>query len=472
MNETRNTLNPVFSNGFKGIDGTHKIALTFPITNMDNEEYIGMVGVEIPSVDFFARYGNVYNVNSTFLVTYDRNFDYVSTPRTNFLGQNLFSDQVQSFFHFNEIQNEYYQSVFDGRLLGGYAIYDFGTGERLNTGYPVLIGEEPKYFVFIITPTVSVYQDINETLSDERTKFFILIASITAAILILILFLVKLNSLLNEQVETRTKELEKSNQSLKVANEQLNVHDRMQKEFINTAAHELRTPIQLILGAIEASKNTSKNDKQKELSDIIIRNAERLRKLAEDILDVTRIESNSLDLKKETFDLNSLVKDIVKEYRNISYGNDKLKFECNITDNNNPLNVIGDKNRIGQVIINLINNSIKFMSKDNRDENGNQNGIISVSVEKTSSVTNNDTSIKEKEEEEEAIVSVKDNGKGIDSEIFPRLFTKFATRSFRGTGLGLYIAKNIIESHGGRIWGQNNKDEKGATFYFTLPLTK
>lgn len=471
VNETRNTLNPVFSNGFKGIDGTHKIALTFPITNMDNEEYIGMVGVEIPSVDFFARYGNVYNVNSTFLVTYDRNFDYVSTPRTNFLGQNLFSDQVQSFFHFNEIQNEYYQSVFDGRLLGGYAIYDFGTGERLNTGYPVLIGEEPKYFVFIITPTVSVYQDINETLSDERTKFFILIASITAAILILILFLVKLNSLLNEQVETRTKELEKSNQSLKVANEQLNVHDRMQKEFINTAAHELRTPIQLILGAIEASKNTSKNDKQKELSDIIIRNAERLRKLAEDILDVTRIESNSLDLKKETFDLNSLVKDIVKEYRNISDGNDKLKFECNITGNNNPLNVIGDKNRIGQVIINLINNSIKFISKDNRDENGNQNGIISVSVEKTSSVTNNDTSIKEKEKEE-AIVSVKDNGKGIDSEIFPRLFTKFATRSFRGTGLGLYIAKNIIESHGGRIWGQNNKDEKGATFYFTLPLTK
>jgi signal transduction histidine kinase len=470
VNETRNTLNPVFSNGFKGIDGTHKIALTFPITNMDNEEYIGMVGVEIPSVDFFARYGNVYNVNSTFLVTYDRNFDYVSTPRTNFLGQNLFSDQVQSFFHFNEIQNEYYQSVFNGRLLGGYAMYDFGTGERLNTGYPVLIGEEPKYFVFIITPTVSVYQDINETLSDERTKFFILIASITAAILMLILFLVKLNSLLNEQVETRTKELEKSNQSLKVANEQLNVHDRMQKEFINTAAHELRTPIQLILGAIEASKNTSKNYKQKELSDIIIRNAERLGKLAEDILDVTRIESNSLDLKKETFDLNNLVKDIVKEYRNISDGNDKLKFECNILDNNNPLNVIGDKNRIGQVIINLINNSIKFISKDNRDENGNQNGIISVSVEKTSSVTNNDTGIKEKKEE--AIVSVKDNGNGIDSEIFPRLFTKFATRSFRGTGLGLYIAKNIIESHGGRIWGQNNKDEKGATFYFTLPLTK
>ena len=308
VDETRSTLNPVFSNGFKGIDGTYKIALTFPIINMDNKEYIGMVGVEIPSVDFFARYGNVYNVNSTFLVTYDRNLNYISTPRSNFLGQNLFGDQVQRFFHFNEIQNGYYQRVFDGRLLGGYAIYDFGTGERLNTGYPVSIGEEPKYFVFIITPTISVYQDINETLSNERTKFFILIASITAAILILILFLVKLNSLLNKQVETRTMELEKTNQNLKIANEQLNIHDKMQKEFINIAAHELRTPIQLILGAIEASKDTSKNDKQKELSNIIVRNAERLKQLAEDILDVTRIESNSLDLKKEVFDLNDLAR--------------------------------------------------------------------------------------------------------------------------------------------------------------------
>lgn len=468
VNETRNNLNPVFSNGFKGIDNTHKIALTFPIINMDSNVYQGMVGVEIPSVDFFSRYGNVYNVNSTFLVTYDRNLDYISTPRTNFLGQNLFGDQVQRFFHFNEIQNRYYQSVFDGRLLGGYAIYDFGTGERLNTGYPVSIGGEPRYFVFIITPTASVYQDINETLSDERTKFFLLISSITAAILILILFLVKLNSLLNEQVEKRTKDLEISNQSLKMANEQLNVHDRMQKEFINTAAHELRTPIQLILGAIEAFKDGAKDDKQKELSNIIIRNAERLKKLAEDILDVTRIESNSLDLKKETFDLNSLIKDIVQEFSNsnITDEDKKIKFEFKISRNNSPLIILGDKNRIAQVITNLVNNSIKFIPKDKGDGNGNQDGIVSISVKRTKVLDAGDTSI------EEALVEIRDNGKGIDYEIFPRLFTKFATKSFRGTGLGLYIAKNIVEAHGGRIWGRNNKDGRGATFYFTLPLTK
>ena len=164
--------------------------------------------------------------------------------------------------------------------------------------------------------------------------------------------------------------------------------------------------------------------------------------------------------------MNDLVRDIIKGYSNISDYNNKIKFESNISDNNIPLKVIGDKNRIGQVIINLINNSIKFISKDNGDGDGNQKGTISVSVKKASSISN-DTRMKEKEM---AMVAVKDNGKGIDLEIFPRLFTKFVSKSFRGTGLGLYIAKNIIESHGGNIWGQNNKDEKGATFYFTLPL--
>lgn len=471
VNETRNTLDPVFSNGFEGIDGIYKIALTYPIINRESNEYLGMVGVEIPSVDFFARYGNVYHVDSQFLVTYDRNFNYVSTPRTNFIGKNLFSAEIQRFFDYNNIQNKYYQNVFDGNLLGASATYDFGTGERLNTGYPISVSEITRYFIFVITPTASVYKDIDETLSDARINFVLLIVGITAAIMILLLFLVKLNTLLNEQVKKRTKDLQKSNERLKIANEQLNVHDRMQKEFINTAAHELRTPIQLILGALEASKYEFKNEKQRDLSNIIIRNAERLKKLAENILDVTRIESKTLEIKKEVFDLNSLILDIVKEFKNISDSNKEIKFEFDMS-NNIAMNVVGDKNRIGEVIMNLINNSVKFISKDNGKRS--QEGIISIIVEKRK--TNNNDPVVEtaketyKEQKEEAIVSIKDNGEGIDLEIYPRLFTKFATKSFQGTGLGLFIAKNIIEAHGGRIWGENNRDEKGATFYFTLPL--
>ena len=131
----------------------------------------------------------------------------------------------------------------------------------------------------------------------------------------------------------------------------------------------------------------------------------------------------------------------------------KFEFEYPNSDSNKTSTLIfGDKNRLGQVISNLISNSIKFISKE---------GIILTSIEKMKNNNNN---------KNEVIVRVKDNGIGIDTEIFPKLFTKFATKSFQGTGLGLYISKSIVEAHGGKIWGENNKDEKGATFSFSLPL--
>jgi signal transduction histidine kinase len=412
-----------------------------------------MVGVEIPSVDFFARYGNVYNIDSTFLVAYDRNSNYISTPRTNFLGESLFSNEVQRFFNFNDIQNKYYRHVFDGQLLGGYAIYDFGAGERLNTGYPVSVDGKPQYFVFVITPTASVYSDINKTLSAERSKFFLLIAGITGAILILILFLVKLNSILNEQVKRRTKDLEESNKRLKTANEKLNIHDKMQKEFINITAHELRTPIQPILVLTEYIRNRTKDKEQIELLDVIIKNTKRLKNLAEEILDVTRIERGVLSLNKERFCLDELVVDTVKELQSILGNNNKIKFEYDI-HSNDPVLIHADKSRIRQVLSNLISNSIKFIPNE---------GIISLKVEmRKSDDGNNSKGI--------VVVSIKDTGIGIDEAIIPKLFTKFASKSFQGTGLGLYISKSIVESHGGKIWAENNENDKGATFSFSLPI--
>lgn len=342
-----------------------------------------MVGVEIPSVDFFARYGNVYDIDSRFLVAYDRNSNYISTPRTNFLGMSLFSDEVQRFFNFNDIQNKYYQNVFDGRLFGGYAVYDFGDGERLNTGYPVSVDGKSIYFVFIITPTSLVYLDIDETLSAERSKFLLLIAGITAAIVILILSLVKLNSILNEQIRKRTKDLEESNKRLKIANEQLNIHDKMQKEFINTTAHELRTPIQPILVLTQYVRNKTSDKEQIELFDIIIKNTKRLKNLAEAILDITRIERGALNLNKETFCLNELIIDIINELKKIMDNNKKITFEHDI-HSSDPVLVYSDKNRIRQVLDNLISNSIKFISKE---------GTISLKVEKMQSGDDNSKEI-------------------------------------------------------------------------------
>jgi signal transduction histidine kinase len=272
-----------------------------------------------------------------------------------------------------------------------------------------------------------------------------LLAITTAAAIILIIFLIKWSSNLNTEVKKRTKELESANEQLEIANEQLKVHDKMQKEFINIAAHELRTPTQAITGYSELLEIEPENTRI--YLNPIIRNSKRLQRLSEDILDLTRIESQSLKLTKEEFDLNDVISSIVGDYRSLLI-DDEDNINLNIVYEPKSIILNADKERIAQVISNLLSNAIKFTTKEN--------GTIYVSADKNGS---------------QVIVSVKDTGQGIDSEILPRLFTKFATKSNMGIGLGLFISKSIVEAHGGRMWAENNSDGKGATFIFTLPLS-
>jgi len=234
--------------------------------------------------------------------------------------------------------------------------------------------------------------------------------------------------------------------------EQLKIHDRMQQEFINVAAHELRTPIQPIISLTEVLQSQIKDVKQQEMLEVTIRNAKRLQTLTNDILDVTKIEGRSLELNKEDFNLKDVVLNAMND---ITLGRDFLNNE-NIRLSYDPQRDIliqADKGRISQVISNLLSNAIKFTTE----------GTILVSVEKDKSNNNSNNN-------KAIIVSVKDSGQGIDSSILPRLFTKFASKSYKGTGLGLFISKGIIEAHGGKIWGENNPDGRGATFSFSLPL--
>jgi len=240
-------------------------------------------------------------------------------------------------------------------------------------------------------------------------------------------------------------------QQIRQAYEQLKVDDTMHKEFINVAAHELRNPIQPILGLTEvlrAIKKENTNSRQEDLLDAIIRNAKRLQRLTDDILDVTRIEKQALQINKEQFELSEVVTNVISDcknqLRNQPYKEKSIKIVLLPPYEN--IYIEADRNRLNQVIYNLLNNAINYTEK----------GIISICME-----------IKKGRE---IIVSVKDSGNGIDPDIFPRLFSKFATNSPKGTGLGLYISKSIIEAHGGRIWAKNNTDGRGATFYFSLPL--
>jgi two-component system, OmpR family, sensor histidine kinase VicK len=235
--------------------------------------------------------------------------------------------------------------------------------------------------------------------------------------------------------------------------EKLNAHYAMQREFINIAAHELRTPIQALLGIIDLIESKVDSNKEKvELSrahiEMMMRNVTRLERLSANILDASRIESKTLKLNKEVFDLNQKVLQVIDDLKmTIPGGRNNIKIVSNTLANK--LEIYADKSRIFEVLSNLIRNSIRF------------------SVEEGATITVN---IGQKEGY--AVVEVRDNGRGIDPEIMPRLFTKFATKSHQGIGLGLYISKSIIEAHGGKIWAENNTDGKGATFAFTLPIHK
>jgi two-component system, OmpR family, sensor histidine kinase VicK len=240
--------------------------------------------------------------------------------------------------------------------------------------------------------------------------------------------------------------------------EQLKAYNIMQRDFINIAAHELRTPIQPILGLSQVVSPKVGVEERGHMR-VIIRNAKRLQKLTENILDVTRIDNHSLKLQRERFNLIDLISRIVQDFRN-QIDSPNLVLVCQFKekreDENDLTFVHADKSRLIQVISNLLSNAIKFTKE----------GIISVNVEKQ--VNQKEKAIKQ----EEAIITVKDMGVGIDPKLLDRLFSKFATRSFAGTGLGLFISKSIVEAHGGRIWAENNSDGRGATFIFTLPLEK
>jgi two-component system, OmpR family, sensor histidine kinase VicK len=247
---------------------------------------------------------------------------------------------------------------------------------------------------------------------------------------------------------------------------QLKESEEMQREFINIAAHELRTPIQPILGASELMKfefekgGSEKVEVTKEDIEIIIRNAGRLDRLSSDILELARIGSGGrLNLHKSRFNIGEIMSKAMIDAKAQIVNEDKRNIKLHYDESNEDtvFVVYADKGRISQVVNNLLSNAIKFTHKGGGD--------IYLMTKKDRDNNNNNSLV---------IVTVKDTGTGIDLEIMPRLFTKFATKSAKGTGLGLYLSKNIIEAHGGKIWAENNNNSQGngATFTFVLPLAE
>lgn len=457
----RNTKMPYYSTVNRSPSGD-KIFISFPIlsTSVDTARNTDTTesfrGVIVSAIDVNRVGKFLQDRLSPELVSnvglMDKNGIFLYARNESLIGKNFLSKDFQSTIPSN-IKNSYNDIL--KRSLGPRAgAQDVSISDKTTTiSYrPIIIDGKQLWTLYIGSPH-TLTSDVG-LLIEQQKNFSTMVVIIIGAIAIGIAFVIlSWNKRLKTSVMNRTLELKRANDSLiesnrllEAANEQLKVHDRMQKEFINVAAHELRTPIMPILGDAQYIERQFDNDDpriqiEKDQVSSLIRNAKRLDRLASDILDVTRIESKSLKLNREKFNLKDIVLSNLADIKRFEYegsGFPDIKYI--------PKDIIvnADKGRLSQVIANLLSNAIKFTDK----------GVIT---------------IKTSESDGEVIASIRDSGSGIDPEIFPKLFSKFITKSDRGTGLGLFISKSIIESHGGKIWAENNRFEPGATFYFSLP---
>ena len=412
--------------------------------------------------------------NGIILYTTPKQFG-ITTNTQQYVGEYVFGDKFQSVLSSSlqpPASKNLINDLIKKSLQGNTGSGDILINGKMNTiAYQPVVIADKNFLTLYISAQHTLTSDVS-ALIDQQRYFTILVVTIIAVVAFIIEFLLfSWNKRLETTVNVRTAELKtandslaKSNKQLASANEELKIHDKMQNEFINIASHELRTPAQSILAYAELAKADPPyiENQIQPFIDVIYRNAFRIQKLTNDILDVTRIESKTLSLNKTKFNLKDVIVSAVEDVqaRLVLDGNNKvkvvyrsLKDREEVDDRDDNFFVQADRDKITQVISNLLNNAVKFTTR----------GLVSIAVSGKKV---------RKEGQEEAIVTIEDPGSGIDAEIFPRLFTKFSSKSFSGTGLGLYISKNIIEAHGGKIWAENNNGQGkcGATFSFSLPL--
>ncbi len=449
----RDTHTAYYSSLIESNDKIPRLYISYPVINNTEKGSPGIfTGVVVASMratalETLLQHQLVPQFNSTVGLLEGKGMViYSSTP--SFIGKDVFGNYIQFAFS-SSLSSEDKSSLnnlIKDSLHGNKGSDDIALQGKMNTISYEPVNINGKYFLtlYVIAPH-NLASDVGGLINQQK-NFSVIIIIVIAAVAIGSAFLVLLwNKRLKFTVDKRTAEL-------KAANEQLKVHDKMQNEFINIASHEIKTPTQILLSYSELLQRHP--EKMEQISEAIFRNAQRLQKLTNDILDVTKIESQTLKLNKEQFSLTDTISIVLEDFKN-SIQNEGRDIKL-IYKPGESLAVEADKGMITQVLYNILSNAIKFCKKTG--------GKIYV----TTTVQKMQNS---KDSDKKAIVSVKDDGTGIDPTIIPRLFTKFATKSETGSGLGLFISRGIVEAHGGRIGAQNNSDGVGATFYFMLPMS-
>jgi signal transduction histidine kinase len=481
----KNTDTAYYSSVIESNDRVPRLYISYPILTKQGSEYsnnnltkpgtfqgVAVTALLINSLGQFLKSQLFPDLKSD-IGLLDNNGIILYANNRSYIGKSIFGKDSESVmasaFHSNSDSiNKVLKSSLQQGSCNPTDVKSEGGITNTLTCAPVRVDRKHFLTLFIITPH-NLSSNVSTAIDEQRHFSILFIVTIAAVATGISFFIFKWNRKLRSLVNSRTQELRRSNQSLiesnqsliesnkklDLANRQLELHDKMQKEFINVAAHEMRTPIQPILGLTEILQSKIKDKEQLTILNIVVRNSKRLYRLVEDILDVTRIEGHALRLIRKPCNINDIVKTVVEDnLAQIEKSRTKHDLTIGYKSKEDKIIAEVDRGRISQVISNLIVNAIKFTPS----------GTINVTTEII-----NETS------RAEALVSVKDSGIGIDPEITQKLFSKFVTKSFSGTGLGLFISKSIIEAHGGRIWAANNnsygRKEKGATFLFTLPLS-
>ena len=458
----KDTQVPSYSNKIKLTDDQSGILILYPIIDTQNKtiaqnktnEFKGAVlaGISSETLDNFLQ-GQISPLSSANLSVVDSSGMMILTGIPKLVGANIFDKKFDTSIgrsvndnnREKNIINIFRSAVLNPRVGITDVILD---GKDVTASYSPVISNGIHYFTLVLILPHTLASSLDDLVEQQR-NFAILAMIIIISSAIGIFFVITYwNKGLRKVVYIQTKELQETTKKL-------TYHDKLQKEFIDIAAHEFRTPIQSVLGYSEIIHANLKNFDQ--YFDKIIRNAKRLQKLTEDVLDVSRIEGKNLQLSKSYFDLNQTIKQVIEDHQKEALNKEVqiiFDFKKNI-----PATVYADEARLQQVIDNLLSNAINFT----------QNGTITITAYRAQVDINGEI---DESDRESTVVEIKDTGTGINSEMLPRLFDKFATRSMSGTGLGLYISKSIVDSHDGKIWAYNNKDGKGATFTFTLPIDK
>lgn len=442
----KETLNPYYSTSFQSLNGAQVLSISYPIitelTDTPPHTFNGVIvaGILVNRLGQFAQQELASNYNSTVGILDKNGIILYSSDSPKLVGKNIFAPEAQSLLP-ADIKDTFNQFIH--RSLNGKSGYgDFvEQGKTSTIAYdPVQIHGNDFAVVYVVTPH-NLAASANEFIVLQRTINLIIIFVIGAFASVLSILSISWGKKLEKLVNLRTTQLS-------ISNKQVQEQDERQQEFINIAAHELKTPIQPILTTsekIEEELRASAKGIFLESEDAkrIVRNSKRLARLANDLLMVSKLEFQTLPLKIETINLKEEINLAIDDLKSFIPKDKDLKIIFNhaIEDK---IFVHADRVLILEILSNLIRNAIKFTEK----------GIITVSLSAKGS---------------DAVVSVHDTGVGISPEILPKLFDKYQSKS--GTGLGLFISKKLIELHKGNIW-VSSEDGKGSTFSFSLPINK